>query len=278
MNCPNCQSPIQAGAAFCDNCGASISAAPAGPVAAPMGGGGIVCPSCHSAAMPGEAFCGNCGSSLSQAAPAPVYQPPAAPVYTPGPPPPVAPAVGGALACASCGVSLQPGSAFCDNCGTPVTSSVPQQPASWQQPPAQPQWQAPPPPQQSWQQPPSAQPQVSPSPYQPAPSINPRLVVQATNAPLNFPMGKSELLIGREDPVSGHFPEVNLGPHGGEDGGVSRSHAKLYIQGNQCFLEDMSSVNYTWVNKHKLNPNTRQPLNHGDELRFGKVVVMFYTQ
>ena len=108
--------------------------------------------------------------------------------------------------------------------------------------------------------------------------MTPRLVVQATNTPLSFPMGKSELLIGREDPVSGHFPEVDLGPHGGEDGGVSRSHAKLFIQGSQCFLEDLQSVNSTQVNKQRLNPGTRQPLNHGDELRFGKIVVMFYTQ
>ena len=99
-----------------------------------------------------------------------------------------------------------------------------------------------------------------------------------TNTPLSFPMGKSELLIGREDPVSGHFPDINLGPHGGEDGGVSRNHAKLIIQGNQCLLEDLQAVNFTHVNKQKLAPGTRRPLNNGDELRFGKVVVMFYTQ
>ena len=108
--------------------------------------------------------------------------------------------------------------------------------------------------------------------------MTPRLVLQATNTPLTFPMGKNELIVGREDPVSGHFPDVNLGPYGGEDGGVSRSHAKLIIQGNQCFLEDFNSVNFTHVNKQQLHPGTRQPLNDGDELRFGKIVVMFHTQ
>lgn len=91
-------------------------------------------------------------------------------------------------------------------------------------------------------------------------------------------MGKSEIFIGREDPVSNHFPDVNLGPHGGEEGGVSRNHAKLIIQGNQCFLEDLKAVNYTFVNRQRLNEGARQPLNNGDELRFGKVIVMFYTQ
>jgi pSer/pThr/pTyr-binding forkhead associated (FHA) protein/uncharacterized OB-fold protein len=286
MNCPNCNSPIQPGAAFCDNCGASVTAvpaAPAGPIAAPVAGGGVVCPNCHTAAMPGEAFCGNCGASLPQAGAAPASPPPAAPGYAPVPPayPPAlssipAPA-GGALTCASCGVSLQPGSAFCDNCGAPVSGAPPTpQQGAWT-PPQSPQWS--PPPQQPQWPPQQAIPTQPDQPrWQPGPTITPRLVVQATNAPLSFPMGKSELLIGREDPVSGHFPDINLGPHGGEEGGVSRSHAKLHIQGSQCFLEDMNSVNYTHVNKQRLNPGTRQPLNTGDELRFGKVVVMFYTQ
>jgi len=104
------------------------------------------------------------------------------------------------------------------------------------------------------------------------------MVIQATNAPLNVPPGKGELIIGRSDEVSGHFPDVDLGPHGGEDGGVSRRHAKLVIQGGQCFLEDLQAVNFTFVNKQKLVPGNRQPLNSGDELRFGRVAVMFYTQ
>jgi pSer/pThr/pTyr-binding forkhead associated (FHA) protein len=110
------------------------------------------------------------------------------------------------------------------------------------------------------------------------PAATPRLVLQATNISLNVPPGKSELIVGREDEVSGHFPEVNLGPHGGEDGGVSRRHARLLSQGGQWLLEDLQAVNFTFVNKQKVVPNVRQPLNHGDELRFGRIAVMFYTQ
>ena len=292
MNCPTCNNPIQPEAAFCDNCGtplSSIPAMPSGGVAAPVAGGGVVCPQCHTPAMPGEAFCGNCGASLAQAAVAP-----ATPVYTP----PVAPVAsfssgGSANVCARCHTPLQPNSMFCDSCGAPVSSvAAPQQtPPSWppqQQPgqPAQQPWQQP----QSWspqvppqapQQPPQSWPpqQVPQAPgWPPTPTITPRLFVQATGAPLSFPMGKSEIFIGREDPVSNHFPDVNLGPHGGEDGGVSRNHAKLVIQGNQCFLEDLKAVNYTFVNRQRLSEGARQPLNNGDELRFGKIIVMFYTQ
>lgn len=268
MNCPNCNTPIQPGAAFCENCGSALSSMPAslaGPVAAPVAGGGLTCPQCHTPAMPGEAFCGNCGAALPQSGATP---PP--PAYPPLAPPAVSlPGGGGAIICSQCGNSLQPGSVFCDNCGAPVTGGAaqPSQPPQWQQPAQQP---------PQWQQPASQPPQQQP--WSPGPTIAPRLVVQATNTSLNFPMGKSELVIGREDPVSGHFPDVNLGPHGGEDGGVSRSHAKLIIQGNQCFLEDSNSVNYTHVNRQRLTPGTRHPLRNGDELRFGKIVVMFYTQ
>lgn len=265
MNCSTCQTPIQPGAAFCDNCGTPVSASPPTPAAAapPMPGGGIICPQCQTAAMPGEAFCGNCGASLVQAAAVPAYQPPAAPapVYQPSAPPQ------SAISCSQCGTSLTAGSAFCDNCGAAVgASAAPPPPQAWQQPQ---------PPAQPWQ--PAAQP-AQPQQWQPAAVITPRLVIQETNTPVNLPAGKTELLIGREDPVSGHFPEVNLGPFKGEELGVSRSHAKLTIQGNQCFLEDLQSVNFTHVNKQRLQPGTRQPLNSGDELRFGKLVVLFYTQ
>ena len=253
MNCSNCNASIADGSAFCDNCGTPASAAPSAPPmppAAPMGGG-AVCPSCSAAVIPGEAFCGDCGASMSAAAPStppPAYAPPPSPAYSP-------PA---GAACPQCQAAVTPGSAFCDNCGASVGAAPPPQQPPAQQPPYQP---------------PAQQPV-----QQQQPMITPRLVVQATNAPISLPPGKTEIGIGREDAVSGHFPDVNLDPHGGADGGVSRSHAKLIIQGSQCFLEDLQAVNYTFVNRQKLNPGARQQLNNGDELRFGKVIVMFYTQ
>lgn len=254
MNCSDCQTPIQPGAAYCDNCGAPVSASPPNLAAAatPMAGGSIVCPQCQTTAMPGEAFCGNCGASLAQVGATPAYQPSAAPSAVPAAPYQPPAAQQSAISCSQCGASLATGSAFCDNCGAAVGSSAAPSPA------------------QSWQPP-------QPQQWQPAAVMTPRLVIQETNTHVNLPAGKTELLIGREDPVSGHFPEVNLGPYKGEELGVSRSHAKLTIQGNQYFLEDLQSVNFTHVNRQRLQAGTRQLLNNGDELRFGKLIVMFYT-
>ena len=252
--CPQCGNQNPDGAAFCDNCGASlVGVAPAQPVApvapaAPAApAAGTVCPACGTPAIPGEAFCGNCGAALAAvqpAAPAAAPFQPVAPLPTPAAP------VGATVKCPACGTDNMPGQAFCDNCGASLAAPAP--------PPVTP---VPPPP-------------VAPPP--PVVGIRPRLVVAGTGAEFDL-SGKAEIIIGREDPVSGVFPEVDLTPHGGEEGGVSRRHAKLTVRGNQWLIEDLNSVNFTFVNNQKLNPGVPQPLNNGDQIRLGRVLMTFHT-
>lgn len=87
--------------------------------------------------------------------------------------------------------------------------------------------------------------------------------------------GKSEFLIGREDPVSNIYPDIDLTPHRGEEDGVSRMHAKIYAQGAQYLIEDLNSTNATYLNRQKLPPKTPTPIKDGDEVRFGKVEATF---
>ena len=101
--------------------------------------------------------------------------------------------------------------------------------------------------------------------------------MQATNASLLFPPGKTEIIVGREDPVSGVFPDIDLTDHGGDEGGVSRRHARIFVQGDQVFIEDLNSTNYTYVNQQRLTPGQPQPLNDGDEVRLGRVKLNFYA-
>ncbi len=109
-----------------------------------------------------------------------------------------------------------------------------------------------------------------------APATAPKLVVEADGQTFDL-AGKSEILIGREDPISNIYPDVDLTPHGGEEGGVSRLHAKIFLQGSQYMVEDENSTNFTFVNKQKLAPKTPTPINNGDELRLGRVVMKFQT-
>jgi len=230
----------------------------------------LTCPVCGAEVSPGEAFCANCGASLAQAPipPEPVPEVEAAPVPAPAEaesilppepvvtvaPPPEAPVAvpAGPLTCPSCGAEVEAKDVFCSNCGFALKAAPASAPVAAV---------------------------TAPSPVEatPAPSpvaAGPRLVVVASGAEIPLPAGE-ELLIGREDPVSGIYPEVDLMPHGGEEGGVSRRHARIIQEGGDYYVEDLDSTNFTFVNKQKLTPKIRQPLKYGDEVRFGRVALIF---
>ena len=230
--------------------------------------------------QPDEAFCSNCGASLAQAPipPEPVSEAEAVGVPEPpevAPEPPVPPEVApeaapepeaaveaattqpqavlevepaaeeAAPACPACGAEIEAGDIFCSTCGFALQAVTPAAPA---------------------------QAQVAPAPS----AVGPRLVVSASGAEIPLP-DKDEILVGREDPVSGIYPDVDLTPHGGEEGGVSRRHARLIRESGKYYVEDLDSTNFTFVNKQKLTPKTRQAIEEGDEIRFGRVAVNLQT-
>jgi pSer/pThr/pTyr-binding forkhead associated (FHA) protein len=99
------------------------------------------------------------------------------------------------------------------------------------------------------------------------------LVVVDSGAEIPLPVG-DEILVGREDPVSGVYPDIDLTPHGGEEAGVSRRHARLIVESGSYFVEDLDSTNFTFVNKKKLAAKSREPVGDGDEIRFGRIAVV----
>jgi hypothetical protein len=230
------------------------------------------------AATAGAIFCDNCGYDLRTVSAA------AAP---PLPPTQLATdSASSAIICPNCRHSNIVGSAFCENCGSQLSQLASPPPK-----PNQPEVLAP----AAAQQP--ARPVPAPKVVPPTPpsdvdtlvadspvapplasaveSIPGRLVIQSLNISIPIPSGKQVVVIGREDPVSGIFPDIDLDPHGGHEGGVGRRHAQLVLQGGQVLLEDLDSVNGTVVNKVKLLPHKPQPLQHGDEVRFGKMVLIY---
>ena len=88
---------------------------------------------------------------------------------------------------------------------------------------------------------------------------------------------KEKILIGRVDPSSDVQPDLDLTPHGGDTGGVSRRHAQIVQQENALFVEDMDSTNGTRVSGYLLEPHHRYRLRDGDELTLGtlRIVVRF---
>ena len=82
-------------------------------------------------------------------------------------------------------------------------------------------------------------------------------------------------LIGRWDPDSGAFPEIDLE---GEDqeAKVSRKHALIECRGKSVTVLDLGSRNGTFINRGaKLVEGTRYNLNPGDEVVVGKVFLRF---
>jgi hypothetical protein len=101
-----------------------------------------------------------------------------------------------------------------------------------------------------------------------------RLVHLATGQ--SFALGdQREAVIGRADPTSDVFPDIDLAPIGGEKEGVSRQHARLRRDRDRFTIEDLKSVNFTFLNKQRLDAFMPTPIKSGDEVRLGRVVLRF---
>ncbi len=84
---------------------------------------------------------------------------------------------------------------------------------------------------------------------------------------------KDEVMIGREDPISEVFPDVDLTDLGGLEKGVSRKHAVIHHAGADYTVEDMGSTNGTFLNRKRIQPHAPETIKPGDEIRFGKVTL-----
>jgi len=281
--CPACGAGNVPGEAFCDFCGSpleppvptaeavpdlepvsqeaelEVATEPAPAAEAPpaaqepvaAAAEGLTCPACGEPVSADEAFCASCGASLALAPippePVPEVEPEAAVEPEPAPAvetEPVAPV--GPPTCPACGTEVEAGDAFCSACGYALQAPVKPVEA------------------------PAAPPVAAPV------AAGPRLVIADSGAEIPLP-AEAEILVGREDPVSGIYPQVDLTPHGGEEGGVSRQHARIIVEGGSYFVEDLDSTNFTFVNKQKLAPKTRQPVADGDEIRFGRITAVLRT-
>lgn len=101
----------------------------------------------------------------------------------------------------------------------------------------------------------------------PAPAL---LIVEDSGWRLAIP-DRAEVIIGREDLLSGAKPDVDVGPHGGEAHGVSRRHARILRKPEADWLEDLGSVNLTYCNDQRLAPGQSVALKDGDRIVIGRL-------
>lgn len=57
-----------------------------------------------------------------------------------------------------------------------------------------------------------------------------------------------------------------------DDARVSREHARIFQKGTVCYVEDLGSINGTYLNEAKIR---RSPLTIGDRIRIGGTVLVF---
>lgn len=85
-----------------------------------------------------------------------------------------------------------------------------------------------------------------------------------------FELETGKNFVGRWDPDTGSFPEVDLDADDPE-AKISRRHALVIIEGGKITIEDIGSLNGTYVNRQpRLAPGTPVELKNGDEIIIGK--------
>jgi pSer/pThr/pTyr-binding forkhead associated (FHA) protein len=102
------------------------------------------------------------------------------------------------------------------------------------------------------------------------------LVVTSPPPPATIQIpNRPELIVGRSDPQSNSYPDVDLGPYGGLDLGVSRRHFRITRNGDHFYLEDLKAMNGSVVNGQRIPPYTLHPLHNGDRITLGKMELVF---
>ena len=110
------------------------------------------------------------------------------------------------------------------------------------------------------------------------PTVRPtaKLVVAGTTElDASFILQKDSNLLGRTDPHSNIFPEIDLSRFDPETK-VSRRHARIWLEGETFLVEDLGSVNGTVINDSvRLAPRQPRVLDSGDKLRVGETILHF---
>jgi len=101
------------------------------------------------------------------------------------------------------------------------------------------------------------------------------VVAGTTELDASFILQKDSNLLGRTDPHSNIFPEIDLSRFDPETK-VSRRHARIWLEGETYLVEDLGSVNGTVINDSvRLAPRQPRVLDSGDKLRVGETTLHF---
>ncbi|MEL6404987.1 MAG: TIR domain-containing protein [Chloroflexota bacterium] len=96
------------------------------------------------------------------------------------------------------------------------------------------------------------------------------VVVMSEEAVYEYPLYKTHI-IGRSHKPSGYIPDVEI-RDSEYHGLISRKHACLTMENGQLFIEDLGSVNGTYLNGVRLEPKHRYPVESFDIIQLSRYV------
>jgi serine/threonine-protein kinase len=101
------------------------------------------------------------------------------------------------------------------------------------------------------------------------------VVMGTTELDSSFQLHKESSHIGRSDPHSQIFPEIDLSKFDPQTK-ISRRHARIFRKGDVYLVEDLGSVNGTVLNDSlRLAPHQPRARESGDKLRLGETTLHF---
>ena len=245
----------------------------------------VVCPHCQNAVPDQTGVCGRCGAAMFSLLTTPLPAPMVEPIHAPasetahGDPP------SGRLSFAVLrGEGLRGTAPPRPECVTPAPATVADLPQSELLPDrADPQGTAPATPglpglpmnDSALRNPPMTVPATDRADSQPVPvpvstEVRPKLVVlRGLRIDVEYPVYEGRNTIGRfaDKPV-----DIDLmNQESVEQIWCSRQHAVVTCEGGAVAVEDLNSLNGTWVNGVRIHPGQRRPLKPGDVLQIGTV-------
>ena len=110
----------------------------------------------------------------------------------------------------------------------------------------------------------------------PEPTASPYLLVLTEDPERLFTVkAEGTTLVGRKDPVTEIYPDVDLGAVD-TNRSISRRHAKFTVAGREIFLqEEIGTTNGTFLNGERLKKGEYYSVHDGDEVQFGLVRCAF---
>lgn len=96
-------------------------------------------------------------------------------------------------------------------------------------------------------------------------TVNKHVILVALNVPKH-----TEIVITKESFTIGRHPMMADAAIGYSKA-IGRKHCRIDISKDRCYITDLESKNYTYVNKRRISPNTPVEIKNGDMIRLADV-------